>query len=442
MAHSLHPGSSNRPRIFYGWPLLGAGFLLYGLGTPTVSHSWTFFAPEITAQLGLSRGGSGAVYGTFVLVSSLAGPIAGAAIRRYGLRRVMTLGYAGGAIGLLCTGLSNGLLWLLLSFGLVLGASRAFSTILPTQTLASIWFVKYRSRALAFMLIAGGIFGKLMYTWNAWLLTSGFTWRHGWLALAALFVLLTLFTWTTVRDSPESIGQLPDGAASREDLHNERGTDAASKSDTDSETREVDFTPRAAVSTPQFWLLIFCGFGYSLPWFAISAHGRLHLEDLGFGLETAAGVLGWMALISVAGRLAGAAGDWIPSERLLGCALLLESVGMLLFLRSRTEQMALVALLLLGLGFGAGYICAAATTAKFFGRAAFAPTVGLRLALASPITFAAPSLAGWAYDWTGSYGVPFTTFAAISLCGGLIALVIRAPRPPEQTSETARASAS
>ena len=57
------------------------------------------------------------------------------------------------------------------------------------------------------------------------------------------------------------------------------------------------------------------------------AHGRLHLEDLGFSTAMAASVLGTMILVSIAGRLTGSLGDFIKPERVLAVGLVLEGLG-------------------------------------------------------------------------------------------------------------------
>jgi hypothetical protein len=54
------PEQSPKPQLmsskrFYGWPLVGVGFLIYGLGIAPAYYSWRFFAPEVMAELGISR---------------------------------------------------------------------------------------------------------------------------------------------------------------------------------------------------------------------------------------------------------------------------------------------------------------------------------------------------------------------------------------------------
>ena len=71
---------------FYGWPLVGVGFLFYGLGIAPAYYSWGFFAPEVIAELGISRQQVGEVFGTFTLTFALTSMLSAAAIHRWGLR--------------------------------------------------------------------------------------------------------------------------------------------------------------------------------------------------------------------------------------------------------------------------------------------------------------------------------------------------------------------
>jgi MFS family permease len=195
------------------------------------------------------------------------------------------------------------------------------------------------------------------------------------------------------------------------------------------------FTTGQALRTPQFFLMVICGLGYSVPWGVLNNHSRLHLQDIGFELEAAAAILSSMALVSTFGRLSGALGDFLSPPRLLGGALLLEGLGCGLFLIATTPVRAYAAVILVGLGFGTAFISQAATFAQFFGRRAFATTTGVRFFVGAFFSAFAPGLAGWLFDVRGSYTLPFLGLMTLSLIGAAIALTIRPPRPPAAAPE-------
>ncbi len=405
---------------FYGWKMAGVAWLLYGFGVMPF-YSWGFFLPEMLDELELTRGDGGLVYGVGLLFGGLAAPWVGVALGRFGTRRTMTAGFLLSSVAFFLTSAAQSLWYLIVVYGALAATTSAFATVLPTQNIASTWFVKYRSRVLAFLLTAAGIIAPVIYAINTWLVNTA-SWRQGWLVIGAITATLGVLAYLFIRDSPESIGQLPDGALSQDDLDAARPTGEAADSDR--------WTAREAIRTPQFALMLVAGLGYSLPWYVLNNHSRLHLQDVGFEVETAAAILSSMALVSTLGRLGGALGDFLSPPRLLGLALLSEAIGVGLFTYATTTRWAYAAVILVGFGFGLAYIAQAATFALFFGRAAFATTTGIRFMVGALFAASVPALTGWWFDARGSYDVPFLALVGLSLVGAAIAFAIRPPKRP------------
>ena len=98
MSRSVAPAPTSR-RPFLGWWMAGIAFLLYGFGMAPAYYGWGLLAPEVIAELGLSRRDVGDVFGLFTLTFSLASPVAAAAISRFGIRPVIAVGTVVGAVG-------------------------------------------------------------------------------------------------------------------------------------------------------------------------------------------------------------------------------------------------------------------------------------------------------------------------------------------------------
>ena len=404
---------------FYGWRMLPFAWLIYGLGAAPF-YSWGFFLPEMLEELGLSRADGGWAFGIWSFFGGAVAPLIGVCLTRFGPRLVFTAGFLAVSVAYYLTSRAQDRWDVLLYFGLFAGITHTFSTVLPTQTLASNWFLRYRASALAFLLIAAGLMGPLILKFDAALLTGGGTWRDGWEIIAGLCAGLGVLSFLVLRNSPESMGQLRDGARSLSQLQADADRNEA-------ETPE-QWTANEAVRTPQFALMVLTGLGYAVPWGVLGAHGRLHLQDAGFGPSPAASLLGLMIFFSIFGRATGALGDLIPPPRLLGVALVLEGSGMALFLFADTTASARTALILLGLGFGLAFISQAATFARFYGRRAFATTTGVRFAVGAVFGASVPAITGWFFDTQGSYEIPFLAIAAVTLIGSVVAFFLRPPR--------------
>lgn len=404
---------------FYGWRMLPVAWLIYGLGSAAF-YSWGFFLPEMLEELELNRGTGGLAFTIWSFAGGVVAPLIGICLTRFGPRPVFTAGFLSVSVAYYLTSKAQDRWDVLLFFGLLAGLTHTFSTVLPTQTLATNWFLRWRASALAFLLVAAGLVGPLIVRFDAALLSRGGTWRDGWELIAGLSAVLGVASLLVLRNNPESMGQLRDGARSLGELRV-----AAARNDAG--TRDQWVTSEA-VRTPQFALMVLCGLGYAVPWGIVTVHGRLHLQDTGFGIEASGDLIGLMILCSTFGRLSGALGDRISPSRLLGFALAMEGTGVALFLLADTTSEARVALILLGFGFGLAYISQAATFGRFFGRQAFATTTGVRFAIGAAPGAVMPWVAGWVFDTQGSYAVPFLAVASVTLVGSVVAFFLKPPR--------------
>ena len=199
-----------RTRLFYGWILVGVAWIIYGFGISPGYYSWAFFTPEIIADLGLTRADTGFVFGLFTFVYSGIGPFAGMAISRWGVRAVMTAGSLTAALGFYLLSSADSLLECYLYYGLIAGVGIGLSTILPCQTLAANWFVRYRARAVAIIFIAGGVVGRFVTRFDRWMLED-YSWRDGWIVISGVSLLLAGLAAVFIRDSPQEMGLHPDG---------------------------------------------------------------------------------------------------------------------------------------------------------------------------------------------------------------------------------------
>ena len=404
---------------FYGWRMLPFAWLIYGLGAAPF-YSWGFFLPEMLKDLEMTRADSGWAFGIWSFCGGAVAPLIGVCLTRFGPRLVFTAGFLSCGFAYYLTSRAQDRWDVLLYFGVFAGLTHTFSTVLPMQTLATNWFLRWRATALAFLLIAAGVMAPVIYYADNVLLDRGGTWRDGWALIGALCATLGVLSFLVLRNTPESMGQLRDGARSLGQLQ-------AAVARTGAQTPD-QWVAKEAVRTPQFALMVLCGLGYAVPWGVLANHGRLHLQDVGFERGDAAALLSLMVFVSIFGRASGALGDRISPPRLLGLALAMEGTGMALLLFVRTTGQARVALILLGLGFGMAYICQAATFARFFGRRAFATTTGVRFAVGAGFGATIPAVTGWAFDTQGTYAVPFLTIAAVTLAGSVVAFLLQAPR--------------
>ena len=409
------PIEQENPKLFYGWFLLGITWCLYGLGACPAYYSWPFFTPNIQDDLGLTRAQTGTVFGIFGFIITFVGPLSGACIARWGIRRTMIAGHLLSGCGFWMTSHANSFTACLISFSIIVGAGMGIGSVVPCQAIATEWFQKYRGRAVAVVLSAGGIIGSAV-TWFDSLILEHYSYRQGWQFFVILELLLVLISLAFVCNSPADINQFPDGKKPDPKPNLQHST-----------SKKIDWSFSTTIKTPQFAMLLLCNVAFLVPWSVTVGHGRLHLEDSGLTIHAAAGVLSVMVFMSVTGRLCGGLGDVVKPEKLLACSLVIEGLGVLGFLFASNTLLAYASSIAIALGFGASYISLSVVTANFYGKDRFAKTIGLIYLGAGFFNAPAAGIAGKLYDTLGSYTLPFAAIATFSIAIGLNALRLRPP---------------
>ena len=410
-----------RSRFYYGWVILLVAGLCYGFGMSPVYYSWSIFAPRITAELGIDRGDIGGVFGLFNTLYQCVGLFVGLAITRFGLRRVMATGFCVTAVGLLVLARGDTIVGCYVGFSALGGIGVGFSTIVPAQTLGQNWFLRRRAFVIGTIFAFGGIVASLVAPADAWVLQN-YDWRMGWIVIAVLSLVLALLAGVAVRETPEALGQCLDGVKPSRPV---RTSSSAARP-----VMANPWTAAQAIRTPQFALMLVCGVAYAVPWNTAVAHLTLHLTDLGYGEAVAIGLVGTMALISIAGRLLGAVGDWVAPQWVLAVALALEGLGAAGLLLADDVTLGTLAITLIGLGFGLAFVSIPVVFSYFFGRRAFAVTSGIRMTITGVFGGLGPWLAGVVFDSTGSYTVPFLSLMCVGFAGATAAALMRHPGAP------------
>lgn len=421
---------AKRPLFLYGWFIVVIAWICYGFGISPAYYSWGNFAPELIADLDLDREGFGRIFGVFTFLYSVVGLAVGPAMARFGIRSIMVGGFVLSSLGFFYVSRAQTLTDCMVGFAVLGGLGIGFATIIPCQALGQNWFLKRRALAIGLIFTAGGIVGRLVSRFDTWMLEFH-DWRTGWVVIGFTSLVLAVIALLFVRDAPEKVGLRRDGATEAE----ERATLNNLLRSAGGQASE-DWTASQAIRTPQFLLMIVCGIAYAVPWGVVVAHMRLHMEDM--GLEHAAAFTGTMALISILGRLMAGAGDYLPPQIVLAVSLLLEGVGCGGLLLADERWIAYVCIALIGLGFGTAYVSVPVVFSHFFGRQAFGVTSGIRITITGIFNGLGPWVAGWLFESTGAYTIPFLGLLGLGLIGATSAACLRHPgAPPLKTAAIA-----
>ncbi|MGH8261039.1 MAG: MFS transporter, partial [Steroidobacteraceae bacterium] len=329
------PASHDSPP-FYGWKLLAAlwAILFINLAFPT--YGLSVLDPYMAAELHLDRTMIGLVYAVYMAMTGIPAPFAAWCVHRFGIRWTLLAGNLLLFLGALAMAeLVSSPLAIVLVAGVVVGTSDAVGGPVPAQASVTTWFVRRRSFALAILLsgasVGGFIAAPLL---DSVVAHSSLGWRAGWWLLAALALIACAIAWFFVKERPQDIGQLPDGAS--EQTADETRAEATRRSRVHV-TRE-DWAPGQAVRSPTFWVLMAAALGFSAALTLFLAQGISHLEDLHHSASSAALALSVSVICGLAANLGvGFLGDRIDPRWLWSACSALDAIGMLALLAARSD---------------------------------------------------------------------------------------------------------
>lgn len=360
----------------------------YGISTPLAAFG--VFLPVLADHFGWSRGAISAALSVNLLVGGVAGFGVGALADRHGPRLllVVTVTLAGAAFALVSV--VNALWQLYLLVGVLGGVGMSSFYLLSTATVSH-WFDDRRGLALALVLV-GFSLGYITGGPLAAALITELGWRAAYGALGAGCGLLSFSAALSVR--------LPRPAEQRTLL---RATAGAPGIAAGSGT-----TLRQALADPRLWGLNLCWVLLGGLALMISVHAVPFARDRGVSLADASLALTAYGIGSVVGRLAaGAVSDRLGARVTVGAAYVIEIVALITLLWFPSRAALLASLIAFGMGFAASDNMVAKAVPEVFGLRAIGAvmgvlTLGWRLGAAI-----GPAAAGFLYDVTGSYLVPF-----------------------------------
>jgi len=367
------------------WLIVGALFVVsYGISTPLAAYG--VFLPVLAEHFGWSRGAISAALSVNLLVGGVAGFGVGALADRRGPRLllVLTVVLAGTAFALVSVVTALWQLYLLI--GILGGIGMSSFYLLSTATVTH-WFDERRGLALALVLVGfnlGYISGGPL---AAWLITN-MGWRAAYCVLGGGCGLLSFCAAVTVR--------LPRPSERRDLLRAAPGPVGAG------------VTLRQSLADPRQW-------GLNLSWLLlgglaimISVHAVPFARDRGVSLADASFALTAYGIGSAAGRLiSGFVSDRVGTRTTIGAAYVLEMVALVTLLWFPSRAALLASLVVFGAGFAASDTMVVKVIPEVFGLRAIGAIMGV-LALGWRLGAAiGPAAAGFLYDLTGSYSVPF-----------------------------------
>ena len=376
---------SDVPVLTRRWAIVLALFVVtFGISMPLAAYG--VFLPIIAETFGWSRGAIASAISLSLILGGVAGFFVGRLSDRHGPRVMLmvTVGLAGVGYGLVS---SVSALWQLYLLVGVLGGTGMSSFYLLSTSTVSHWFHDRRGLALALVLAGFNIGYMTAGPLAAWLI-SVIGWQRAYALIGFGCASVSLIAATSVRlpHASERVTARPVGAS----------------------TAASGLSLAETLRSRRFWLLNVSWLLLGSAIFTFSVHAVPFARDQGVSLAVASLALTAYGIGSVLGRVvSGLLSDRFGARATIRAAYMVELVALVVLATAPAPSVLLPVMTLFGIGAASTDNTLVKVIPDLFGLRAIGAIMGV-LTLGWRIGAAlGPAVAGFLYDLTGSYAVPF-----------------------------------
>lgn len=418
---SIETKPSHPHRIFYGWYVLGASFLILFVSSGA-AFSFGIMLKPMVGELGWSRGAISSAFFLNMSVYAFSLIITGKLYDRYGPKWVIVFSTICFSAGYVLISTVDSLFQFVLYYGVISAMGLGGTTIPIFAALISKWFVKNRGLAIS-LALSGACLGQfvLVPVFTSFVLHYGWRTSYVWIGLITLVVNIVL-ALTVLRGDPEDLGANPYG---REDTGGQ--AEQAGAGSTHKEPADLDLSQ--AMRTRSFWLFLvvmfICGSGD----FLVTTHLVPMVTDYGISPSTAGHMLAWLGLTALMGiLLAGPISDLVGTKIPIALTFALRVALFLIVLKYHS----VVSFYIFSLSFGLTILVTAPLTPILVGKLYGLSNVGILSGFITTIHHLGAGfwayMGGVIYDKTGSYSLAFSLSAIMSLVAVIGMLLVREER--------------
>lgn len=395
---------TERPKFFYGWWIVAVSAIGLGLGyAPIIVYSFGVFIKPLTQELHSNRASISLAFTLANLLQSVSSPLAGRLADRFGARRVILLSSVIFALLLVSSHLLSPKLWDFYAFYGLLGFVGSGPAPIPYVKVISRWFDRRRGLALGLTMFGIGS-GAILMPALAQRLIAMLGWRSTYMVIGLLVLVVSLpVVAFFLKESPEEMGLLPDGAiAARQAAGRQNTQEGMAWSD--------------ARRSEAFWLMVGAIFLVGASVHGCVVHLVPMLSDQGVSsnrVALATSLLGGALLVGRVGS--GYLLDRFFAPRVAMCLFGAAAGGIALLRMGPASGLVLLAVFLIGLGMGSEVDIIAYLVSRYFGLRAFGEVYGYAFASYVLAGALGPWLMGLGFDRSGSYGSVLVGFLLATL---------------------------
>ena len=422
----MSANSPTRRPVYFGWYVVAASVFV-GFTAVGARNGFGAFVTPMSDEFGWSRFTISFAAGLGILLNGFIQPFMGQLFDRTGGRKLILLSVLG--LGLVTISLywTFNFLFFVFVFGILASVAQSGLSLTNTSALLSRWFSRLRGTVIGINSTALSIGGMVMVPFAVYLMDAA-GWRIAWIGLGGVVLLSLPLAWVFMREYPAQMNLRPDG-------DDEPSEDARSRRPERIPGPLEAVSWRDSLRSAPFWQMSGAYFVCGATTFILSIHFIPYAEDRGVDRGTAAIIFAVMSGLNIVGATsAGFLSDKIGGTKnwltlvysMRGLAYLLLLVTPLI------PGMSIAGLWIFACVAGFSWIATlpltSSLTAEVYGLRAMGTISGITFMFHQIGGFVSVTLAGWLYDVTGSYTIPFAIVGSLLALAALSAFSIREKR--------------
>jgi len=406
------PDEAKKSKIFYGWFIVAACFIVTIVAGALNWSLGVFFKP-LESEFGWSRTLISSGYTIYLIGDAISVLISGRLVDRFNPRPILLAAAVLVGLGIsLCSQVQsiNQLRFFLLVAGLGVGALWSVPNTITVR-----WFHNRPKAGLALSIIISGIgAGALFFAPIINHLILTYHLRNAYLITGALFFTLIALASIIIKPRPADI--------------RDSGTATELKEISPGETAPPVWTSGKVLATSTFVGIVFFTCMHDIAFQILTVHLVPLATDAAISMTAAASAVGLMGGFSIPGRLiSGFLSTRLGWQRILFLAFLGGVLSLLLLVFLRNTWMLYLFVFCYGFFHGTRVPALVGILGDFFGMQSLGRIIGVVFFSAILVGSLGPYIAGFIFDTTGSYLGALIIQMTILSTAGLTALIIKKP---------------
>ncbi len=421
----MNPHSNARRPVFFGWYVVAASVFI-GFAAVGARNGFGAFVNPMSDEFGWSRTTISWAFAVGILLNGVIQPFMGQVFDRTGGRKLVLLSVLVLGVLTIAVAFTQHILFFIFVFGVLSSMAQSGLSLTNTSALLSRWFQRLRGTVIGINSTALSLGGLVLVPLAVYLMEATGNWRVAWIGLGIVVLLSLPVGLMFIRENPAQMNLRPDGDEEPDDPSTGSGQPGRTPGPLEATSW------RESLRSAPFWQMSGAYFVCGATTFILSAHFIPYAQDRGASPGMAALIFAVMNGLNIVGATsAGYLSDKIGgTKNWLTMVYVMRGLAYLMLLLTATVPALSIGGLwifacIAGFSWIATLPLTSSLTAEVYGLRAMGTISGITFMFHQIGGFCSVMLAGWLYDLTGSYTLPFSIIGSLLGLAAISAFTIR-----------------